>query len=105
MMDFLWDFRYVIVAIAATGVWSAFEWTKAKDIAHGFIINAKSLAKDGFLNTGKEQEDWVVEKVLLFMPATLKLFVNESMVRALVQNLYKAAKDMLDDGKLNNSAK
>lgn len=103
MKEVLWDFRYVIVFGVAVIIYSVFQWQQTKDKVHGLMLLAKQAAKDGFLNSGKEQEDWVVSMVMKLLPKSLSFFVSESAVRTLVQYLYGKAKDYLDDGVFNNS--
>lgn len=103
MKEFLWDFRYVGAIILLLAVYSIFEWQKTKDKINGLMLVAKQAAKDGFLNSGKEQEDWVVSTIMKLLPKSVSFFINESSMRVLVQHLYGKAKDYLDDGVFNNS--
>lgn len=103
MKEFFWDFRYVIAVAAVLIIYCIFEWQKTKDRIHGLMLVAKQAAKDGFLNSGKEQEDWVVSMIMKLLPKPASFFVSESTIRAIVQYLYGKAKDYLDDGVFNNS--
>lgn len=103
MKEFLWDWRYVIAFVLAVVLWTAFNWQKAKIIAYNGMLRAKSLAKDKILNSGKEQEDWVVEKVYPCIPSTIRLFVSKEAFRKMVQWLYRIGKDWIDDGHINGS--
>ena len=103
MKEFLWDWRFVILFILAAIVWLVFNWQKAKIMAYNGMLRAKSLAKDWVLNSGQEQEDWVVERVYPCIPATIRLFMNRDAFRTFVRWLYRIGKDILDDGELNNS--
>lgn len=103
MKEILWDFRYVIVVVIALAIYSIFQWQKTKDRIHRLMLVAKQAAKDGFLNSGKEQEDWVVSMIMKLLPKSISFFISESSVRTLVQYLYGKAKDYLDDGVFNNS--
>jgi hypothetical protein len=101
----LWDWRFVIALILGVAVYAVADWKNFKIKAYQLMLDAKSLAKDQVLKTGQEQEDWVVEKLYAIMPAKFKLFISEDLLRKIVYKAYHIAKDYLDDGKLNGTAK
>lgn len=103
MKEFLWDYRYIIVIIIAALIYCLFNWQKVKTLALQGMLKAKSLAKDAVLHSGQEQEDWVVSKIYPMLPNVARLFISEGFFRILVQKLYKTAKDLIDDGKLNGT--
>lgn len=105
MQTFIWNFRYVLTAGVAFVIYGLVEWDYTKKKIYKSIISAKQLAKEGVLTCGKEQEDWVVAKLMIILPPQVKLFLNEEIIRMLVQTFYKNAIDLLDDGKLNKSNK
>jgi hypothetical protein len=61
------------------------------------------MAQKAILASGQDQEDWVVKMALQYMPAQIKLIVNENMTRKIVKWLYQKAKDYADDGEFNDS--
>jgi hypothetical protein len=79
------------------------KWQQAKAILFALMLQAKRYAKDSILNSGKEQEDWVIKQAMKFLPISFKLLVPEEMIRIIVIRLYKSLKDYLDDGIINNS--
>lgn len=103
MKEVLWDFRYVIAVGVMLIMYCICEWQKTKDTVHSLMLAAKQAAKDGFLNSGKEQEDWVVSMIIKLLPKPASFFISESSIRKLVQYFYGKAKDYLDDGIFNNS--
>lgn len=103
MKEVLWDFRYWIVILLAALVYALFNWQKVKAMAYKGMLQAKTLAKDLVLNSGQEQEDWVVETIWPLLPAPIRLFISKTVFREIVKKLYKTAKDFLDDGQLNGS--
>ena len=105
MKEFLWDWRFVIIVLLGIILWVVFNWQKAKAIAYNGMLRAKSLAKDHVLNSGQEQEDWVVERVYPCLPAAFRLVVNKDLFRKFVRWLYGIGKDWIDDGVLNGSNK
>ncbi|MEA4827621.1 MAG: hypothetical protein VB130_13480 [Clostridium sp.] len=104
IMNFLWEWRYVIIYCISFIVFviaHGKQWAKSK--AYALMLLAKSKAKDGILTSGQEQEDWTVEQLYILFTKLKIPFITKDMLRNLVKNLYKVAKDYVDDGKLNNS--
>lgn len=64
-------------------------------------------AENAFAGTGKGKQkmDFVVNAIKNVMPNWLKLFVSDEMLRELLQMWFDNIKDLLDDGKINDSAK
>lgn len=99
----LWDYRFVIAVVIAFAIYFLFEREKGLKTLFALMLQAKSLAKDAILKSGKEQEDWVVERALYYLPVSWKLLFGEAQVRKTVKWLFHKGKDYLDDGKFNNS--
>lgn len=95
---------YVVFALLLI-LFVLFEKEKFKRIASDLMLNAKSLAKDAILKSGKEQEEWVVEKAYVYLPRWITMFISKEVMRKIIAYLYRAAKDYIDDGKINNSYK
>ena len=98
-----WDWRYVILVMFALLLFAVFEWGKVKEMILSGALMAKKLAKDMILNSGQQQEDWVVERIYPFIPLPAKVFLSEAAFRKLVRYMYGKAKDYLDDGEMNGS--
>lgn len=103
MKEFLFEYRYLLIALIGIIIYSISEWNNVKSIVYNVMLRAKDLAKDEILKGGKAQEDWVVNKLMLILPTRIKLFISEDLIRLIVKNLYATGIDLLDDGKLNNS--
>lgn len=102
----LWDWRFVIAVIVAVIIYAIAEWNNFKTLAYQTMLRAKSKAKDKVLTSGKEQEDWVIKSLYTILPARVRAFIGEpEALRPVVHWLYGKAKDLLDDGKLNDSIK
>lgn len=102
----LWEWRFIIIYIISAIVFALSmgkEWFKAK--AYSLMLLAKKQAKDGVLNSGREQEDWVVHELYIILRKLKVPFITEEVLRPLVHKLYNVAKDYLDDGQLNSSIK
>ena len=102
-MKLLIEYRFVILVVLAIIIFSIFEWQKTKGILYALILKAKSMAKDWVLKSGKKQEDWVVVNAYRFLPKKITVFINQERMRMLVHYLYHKAKDLVDDGEMNNS--
>lgn len=103
LLELAFEFRFIIALVVAVIVFALFETEKFKAKATSLMLTAKSLAKDAVLNSGQEQEDWVVTKLYVILPRTITLFISEDMMRTLVRKLYATAKDYIDDGVINHS--
>ncbi|WP_326514770.1 hypothetical protein [Clostridium intestinale] len=103
LLSLVWEWRYIVIVVAAVAVYSLFEWQRAKVKAYSLMLQAKRLAKDAFLKSGKQQEEWVVKKMQQFLPKPITLFISEELMFKIVDFLYVKAKDYIDDGEFNNS--
>lgn len=103
MEAFIWDYRYLLIIVLATFVYCLFNWQKVKTEAYKGMLQAKSLAKDLVLNSGAEQENWVVDNIWPLLPLSVRLVISKELFRKIVQKLYKTAKDFIDDGLLNGT--
>lgn len=52
---------------------------------------------------GKQKMEWVVSRARLMLPEWAQMFVTEDFLLDVLQKWFDAVKDLLDDGKLNNS--
>ena len=103
MQQVIYEYRYVLVVVVAAIVYALTNWSKTKQLVYAGIVRAKSLAKDMVLTSGQEQEDWVVETVYPLLPLPIKVVISEALFRKLVKYTYDKAKDLLDDGVINNN--
>jgi hypothetical protein len=103
IVSIIWDWRFVLIIVLGIVIYAILDWKNFKIKLNALMLVAKSLAKDKILNSGQEQEDFVVEKLYAIMPAKLKVFISQELLRKIVKKAYATAKDLLDDGKLNGS--
>jgi len=101
--DFLIEYRFVIAVIVCFILYFLFEREKGYSILYNLMLQAKRLAKDAILKSGQQQEDWVVEKAMYLLPVSWKVFITETKVRKIIKWLFHKGKDLIDDGKLNDS--
>lgn len=52
---------------------------------------------------GQQKFDYVIHMARGMLPKPIKVFVSEKMLKDIVQLWFDGVKDLLDDGKLNNS--
>lgn len=101
ILAFLWEWRFVIVVVIAGILFVITHWESTKAKLYALMLQAKSLAKDEVLKSGKEQEDWVILQIVKYIPYAK--FIPDAVLRKVVHYLYIQGKDYLDDGKLNGS--
>jgi len=102
-MKLLFEYRFIILVVLAIILFAIVEWQKSKGILYALMLQAKSMAKDWVLKSGKKQEDWVVVNAYKFLPKKITVFINKERMRRLVHYLYHKAKDLVEDGEINNS--
>ena len=49
--------------------------------------------------------EWVISKARGLLPGWLQTFVTDEVILRIIQGWFTAVKDLLDDGKYNNSVK
>lgn len=52
---------------------------------------------------GKQKLQWVVREAHKLLPIWLQFFLTEEVLTMIIDSWFGAVKDLLDDGKLNNS--
>jgi len=103
MKELIFEYRFILVIAFAIFIFALFEWEKLKGILYSLMLQAKSMAKDAVLKSGKEQEEWVLKKAYVYLPKWITFAIPQETMRKIISWLYRMAKDYLDDGKLNKS--
>lgn len=67
------------------------------------ILRAEHMYNES--GAGKQKFDWVIQQARGLLPKWLQMLVPESALKNLVQKWFDGVKDLLDDGKVNNSQK
>ena len=94
------------MCILAVVLYALLEWKSFKAMLFEAMLTAKRMAKNKVLNSGLQQENWVVDRLWeVVLPARIKIFLSKEVVRKAVHWLYTKAKDKLDDGYWNGSIK
>ena len=103
ILNFIIEYRFILLVVLGVFIFAIAEWGKFKKLAYSAILNAKRLAKDMVLKSGKQQEDWVVGKMYQYLPKKITRFISEKNMRRAVHYLYHQLKDYMDNGRLDNS--
>lgn len=97
----------VTILIAAFVVKKAVEYITKKGL-EGIRLDVYKLfvqAEEAYKESGQGQKKfkYVVSLARSMLPKTVQVFVTEEMLETAVQLWFDGIKDLLDDGKLNNS--
>lgn len=97
----------VAVLIVAFAVKKAVEYITKKGL-EGIRLDVYKLfvqAEEAYKESGQGQKKfkYVVSLARSMLPKTVQVFVTQEMLETVVQLLFDDVKDLLDDGKLNDS--
>lgn len=68
-----------------------------RNTVYKLFIKAEKIAQSG------QKMDYVVDNIYSYLPAVVKVFVNENALRWLLQKMFNTVKDFLNDGKINGN--
>lgn len=74
-----------------------------REDVYQLILRAEHMYNES--GAGKQKFDWVIQQARGLLPRWLQMLVPESALKNLVQKWFDGVKDLLDDGKVNNSQK
>jgi type II secretory pathway pseudopilin PulG len=98
----------VIALLIAALVGAVYFYLKEKTLneiradVYQLFLKAEHMYVSG---AGKQKMEFVIQKARSLLPSWAQLFITEDVLRKVVQIWFDAVKDLLDDGKLNRSAK
>jgi hypothetical protein len=75
---------------------------KIRAIVYQGFLDAEHAFKHG---DNKQKFDYVVQLARSSLPKPFNIFITESLLRKTIQLWFDLCKDLLDDGKFNNSEK
>lgn len=55
--------------------------------------------------SGQQKMKWVIQQARGLLPSWLQIFVTDAALEKILEKWFKGIKDLLDDGKVNQSAK
>jgi len=97
----------VIIALLVVTVIITFQYMKANSLegiradVYQLILKAEHLFNES--GTGKQKFKWVIQQARGLLPKWLQVFITEQALINIVQKWFTGVKDLLDDGKLNDS--
>lgn len=95
-----------LVLLLIVTVVVAFQYAKVKGLdgirenVYQLILKAEHKYNSG---EGKQKLQWVVQQARGLLPKWLQFFISEAMLMKIIQNWFVGVKDLLDDGKVNES--
>lgn len=98
-----------LIVLAVVTIVIAFQYLKNKGLegirsdVYQLILKAEHMYKES--GTGKQKFEWVIQQARGLLPKWLQVFVTEKALKNIVQKWFVGVKDLLDDGKVNNSQK
>lgn len=99
----------ITIIFAVLFLIGAVEYLKAKTLddirvdVYRLFLRAEHNFKES--HSGKQKMKWVISKARGLLPVWLQMIVTEEMFEGMVQFWFDGIKDLLDDGKINNTDK
>ena len=96
----------VLIVVGAT-VYMVVQYAKLKGLdgiredVYQLILKAEHMYEES--GTGKQKFKWVVSQARMLLPDWLQIIITETMLENIVQSWFEMVKDLLDDGKVNQS--
>lgn len=85
------------------------QYTKAKGLdgirmdVYQLILRAEHMYKES--GQGQQKLKWVVQQARGLLPKWLQVFVTEEAMIKIIEKWFRGVKDLLDDGKVNQTQK
>lgn len=96
----------ILVALAVIGTLAYFylqEHTLEEIRAEVYQLFLKAEHDPEFMESGRQKMKWVLSSARALLPGWASLFITDALLEMVVQGWFDAVKDLLDDGKLNQS--
>lgn len=96
----------VIVAVIIAGGLYFYLRDKSLEEIRGDVYQLFLKAENNprIMYSGKQKMKWVLQQARGLLPAWAKLLITDALLEKVVQSWFDAIKDLLDDGKLNQSS-
>jgi len=97
----------IILILAVITFVVVYQWAKHKGIegirvqVYGLILRAEHFYTES--PAGKQKMKWVVSQARGLLPNWLQYVVSERALENIIEEWFKGVKDLLDDGKVNDS--
>lgn len=76
--------------------------SKFRKVAYKLFVKAEKEYKSG---EGQEKMEYVISNIHSWLPEYISMFIPESVLKKILQWFFDELKDVLDDGKFNESTK
>lgn len=70
-----------------------------------YLLFLEAEHKPEFITNGKQKMKWVLSQVRNLLPKWLQPLITDVFLEKIIECWFQGVKDLLDDGKLNKSAK
>lgn len=104
-----WKIIFLIALFVITMPYVVYRYYKARkiegirqDVYKLFIYVEKRFKESG---SGKRKMQYVVNAAYQLLPNLLQKILTKEMLEAIIQAWFEEIKDLLDDGKINNSSR
>jgi len=84
-----WEYRYFFIFGLFVFLFYQFEWQRSKAILYALMLKAKKYYIKKVFLTGREQEDWVVNKAMNVLPISVRIFLSKNILRAIIHEMYQ----------------
>lgn len=74
-----------------------------REDVYQLILRAEHIYKES--GQGQQKLKWVVQQARGLLPKWLQIFITEDALMRIIDKWFLGVKDLLDDGKVNNSQK
>ena len=74
-----------------------------REDVYQLILRAEHIYKES--GQGQQKLKWVVQQARGLLPKWLQIFITEDALMRIIDKWFLGVKDILDDGKVNNSQK
>lgn len=97
----------VIAVLVVVTALIVYQYAKAKGLegirkeVYELFLHAEHIYKES--GQGKQKLKWVVNQARGLLPQWLRIFVTEDAMMRVIDEWFKGVKDLLDDGKVNDS--
>ena len=96
----------IFLAVLAIGTYFYFRDKTLNDIrADVYQLFLQAEHNPAIMASGKKKMKWVLHKARDMLPGWAKMIITDECLETIVEGWFRAVKDLLDDGKYNNSTK
>ena len=100
---------FVLAILVVATVYMLYQWAKMKGLdgirmqTYQLILKAEHIYNQS--GAGKQKLKWVVSQARKLLPNWLQFIVTEEALENVIEIWFRGVKDLLDDGKINESQK